>query len=288
MALTKEEENYRPRRRKIIKWCLLAGLLFLLAYPFFVERYLVQVNHYKIAVPNLPPAFSGIRVVQISDLHYGALVPRSFVQSLISRVNKLYPDLIICTGDYVHEFRSTKQIDEVWPLLAQLKAPMGVYSVLGNHDHWADSARSIYWLNKTGQGINHKKVRLERAGQFLWLVGAGDFYEDHKNLDIVLDGIPEKDCRVVLAHNPDTADTNYSKRIDLFVSGHTQGGQVSIPSVGPLILPVKNKNYSSGLKESNRGCKVFISKGIGWAIFPVRFNCFPEIAVLELVPENGG
>jgi predicted MPP superfamily phosphohydrolase len=70
------------------------------------------------------------------------------------------------------------------------------------------------------------------------------------------------------------------------VSGHTHGGQVNIPFLGTPVLPVQNKNYSSGLKQSLRGSRVFISKGIGWAIYPVRFNCFPEIAVLELIQTN--
>jgi predicted MPP superfamily phosphohydrolase len=88
------------------------------------------------------------------------------------------------------------------------------------------------------------------------------------------------------AHNPDTADTEYDGRADLMLCGHTHGGQVNIPLVGPLFLPVRNKSYSSGLKASPKGTRVFISKGIGWSGCPVRFNCLPEIAVLELVPET--
>ena len=99
----------------------------------------------------------------------------------------------------------------------------------------------------------------------------------------MLKDIPKSDCRIVLAHNPDTADTDFLSRVDLMISGHTHGGQVNIPFIGTPILPVRNKNYSCGLKTSLRGIKVFISRGIGWAIYPIRFNCFPEIAVLELV-----
>ncbi len=118
----------------------------------------------------------------------------------------------------------------------------------------------------------------------MWIAGAGDLWEDHKDLDEILRPIPEGDCRIVLAHNPDTADTSFNSRVDLFLSGHTHGGQVRIPFAGPPILPVRNKAYSSGLINSPRGTPVFISRGIGWAIFPIRINCFPEIAVLELVP----
>ena len=134
------------------------------------------------------------------------------------------------------------------------------------------------------QNSRHRVTSIDRHGSKLWLAGAGDLWEDHKSLDGLLSTIPKSDCRIVLAHNPDTADTEFSSRVDLMISGHTHGGQVRIPFVGTPVLPVRNKTYSSGLKTSLRGKKVFISRGIGWAVYPVRFNCFPEIAVLELIP----
>lgn len=255
------------------------------SYPIFLERYLILTNYYRLAVSNLPKEFSGFRIVHLTDLHYGFLVPLILIQDVVLRANRLKPDLIVCTGDFVHERNSTRQIDLVWPVLAQLKAPSGVYSVLGNHDHWADSERSAYWLKRTGQDLRHLCVSIERRGKRIWLGGAGDFLEDHRNLDGLLSGVPDADCRILLAHNPDTVDTSYSSRIDLTLAGHTHGGQVVIPLIGPPILPVLNKTYTSGLRHSRRGSKVFISKGIGWTHLPVRFNCYPEIAVLELVPE---
>jgi predicted MPP superfamily phosphohydrolase len=274
-------------RRQFLKYaCSSTSLGLLASYPIFIERYIVLTNMYRIAVPNLPKAFSGFRIVHLTDLHYGLLVPLGLIRRVIERANQLKPDLIVCTGDYVHEKNSTKQIDQVWPVLSQLSAPSGVFSVLGNHDHWADTARSDYWLERTEQGLRHKLARIEREGQYFWMAGAGDLWEDHRSLDGLLNKVPTADCRIVLAHNPDTADTDYTFRVDLMLSGHTHGGQVNIPFIGTPVLPVLNKDYSSGLKQSPRGCTVFISKGIGWAIYPVRFNCFPEIAVLELIPDT--
>ncbi len=277
--------NKITRRQFLKRACSLGSMGLVASYPICIERYIVLTNRYRVSVPNLPKAFSGFGIVQLSDLHYGFLMPLGIIRHVVEHANRLTPDLIVCTGDYVHEKNSTTQIDKVWPVMSQLSASSGVYSVLGNHDHWADTARSDYWLKRSQQDLRRKVVRLEREGQYLWLAGAGDLYEDHKNLDEVLDKIPDPECRIVLAHNPDSADTAFSKRIDLMISGHTHGGQVNIPFVGTPILPVKNKNYSSGLKVSPKGCKVFISKGIGWTICPIRFNCYPEIAVLELVSE---
>lgn len=274
-------------RRHFLKAAAGVGGLGLVAsYPIFIERYVILTNTYRIPVPNLPEAFAGLRIVHLTDLHYGSLVPLSVIRHVVNRANRIERDLIVCTGDYVHERKAITQIDQVWPELARLDAPLGVYSVLGNHDHWADTAKSDYWLKETGQDLRHKAVSIERAGQRLWLAGTGDLWEDPSPLDPLLQDIPDTECRIVLAHNPDTADTDFSQRVDLMLCGHTHGGQVNIPFFGPPVLPVHNKTYSSGLKTSPRGMKLFISRGIGWAILPVRFNCCPEIAVLELVRES--
>jgi predicted MPP superfamily phosphohydrolase len=265
---------------KLSAFSVVAGLIG--SYTLFVEHYLVQLNQYRIPVPNLPPEFNGFRIVHLTDLHYGSLVPFSFLQNVIRKANDLKKDVIVCTGDYVQEDDNDEEIDAVWPLLAELKAPLGVYSVLGNHDHWADSHRSAYWLERSGQDIGNRPHAIERGGKRLWIAGGGDLWEDHRDFDDLLRNVPVEDCRIVLAHNPDSADTSFSERIDLMICGHTHGGQVNLPFIGALVLPVENKNYSYGLKTSRKGMPVFISKGIGWAILPVRFNCLPEIAVLEL------
>jgi predicted MPP superfamily phosphohydrolase len=269
-------------RRTFLKVATFGSLAIAGSYPVFIERQIVVTNTYRILVPNLPESFTGLRIAQVTDLHLGFLVSVDFVKRVIRRVNEVGADLVVCTGDYVHERESTAQIDTVWPLMSGLTAPMGVFSVLGNHDHWADTQRSVHWLEKTGQDLHHKQKAIERGADRLWLVGAGDLWEDHRSLDEELRGIPESECRIVLAHNPDTADTPFGSHVDLMISGHTHGGQVVLPFIGAPVLPVKNKTYSSGLKTSPRGMKIFISRGVGWAIYPVRFNCFPEIAVLEL------
>ena len=143
-------------RRRFLKLAGYSGIFGLVAsYPVFIERYLVMTNRYRIPVPNLPRAFSGFRLVQLADLHYGFLVPLGLIREVVARANRIARDAIICTGDYVHERRATGQIDAVWPLLAELNAPSGVFSVLGNHDHWADTRRSQHWLSQTGQDLRH-------------------------------------------------------------------------------------------------------------------------------------
>jgi predicted MPP superfamily phosphohydrolase len=263
-----------------------SGAALLASYPVFIERSLVQVNNYRIPVPRLPPAFEGFTIVQLTDLHYGPLVSYRQLQRVVERANAIPRDITVCTGDYVQELNKCREIDKIWPLLGTLHAPKGVFSVLGNHDHWADTGRSLYWLDKTGQDLRRQTRKFERNGQALWIAGAGDYLMDRFSIDALAKPIPENDCRIVLAHNPDSADSIYDAPPDLMISGHTHGGQINIPFIGTPILPVNNKNYSSGLKKSVRGFPVFISRGIGWANYPVRFNCYPEIAVLHLTSKT--
>jgi predicted MPP superfamily phosphohydrolase len=270
-------------RRKFLKIACYGGVAALFAsYPVFVERNLVQINNYRIPVPSLPKSFSGFRVVHLTDLHFGYLVSESFIYGVIKKTNSLKPDIIVCTGDYVHARNSTKEIDTVWPILSKLKANYGVYSILGNHDHWADTGKSLQWLKSSGQNVRHTCKPIYKGKDRILIGGAGDYWEDELNIDQCFSSSDEGDCRILLTHNPDSIDTVFETPLSLALSGHTHGGQVSIPFYGPPVLPVNNKRYSSGLIETEK-CKLFISKGIGWAIYPIRFNCYPEIAVHELM-----
>ena len=270
-------------RRTFLKFAFYGGATALIgSYPVFIERNIVQVNRYKIPIANLPPSFHGFTIAQLTDLHLGFLVSESFVQGIVHRTNSLRTDLIVCTGDYVHERNAIRQIDRVWPILSKLEAKHGVYSVLGNHDHWADTDRSLYWLERTGQNIRHQCKPIYRGDDRIHIGGAGDLWEDQLKIDKTLNGCGKNECKILLAHNPDSVDTAFNTPLSLVISGHTHGGQVVVPFYGPPVLPVNNKAYSSGLISTPR-TQLFISRGIGWAIYPVRFNCYPEIAVLELV-----
>ena len=253
----------------------------MIGYPVLIERYRFQINRYEIPIAGLPPEFEGFSIVHLTDLHYGFLMPLAVVRRLIRQANMLEKDAIACTGDYVHQHNRTEQIDKVWPELIKLRAAEGVYSVLGNHDHWADSRKSLDWLRRSGQDVRHRAVSVTRDSARIWIGGAGDRWEDVSGVDEAFRFVPDGETKILLAHNPDTVDTAFHVRIDLVISGHTHGGQVVVPFWGPPILPVLNKRYSSGLIQTKK-TTLFISRGLGWAILPLRFNCLPEIAVLRL------
>lgn len=270
-------------RRKFLKFGIIGAMGCLAAsYPFFIERYLLQINIYNILVQNLPDKFIDFKIVQLTDLHYGKLMPKVFIEQIIDKANSLEGDLIVCTGDYVLSGKNvSRQIETVWSSLNKLRAEFGVYSVLGNHDHNANFNKSLECLNNSGQNIRHKAISLEKSGERIWIGGAGDLWEDDIGVDKAFKKVPNNECKILLAHNPDTADSKFNTRVDLMISGHTHGGQVNLPFIGAPFLPVKNKKYSSGFIRS-KYTNIFISRGIGWAVIPVRFNCHPEIAMLTL------
>jgi predicted MPP superfamily phosphohydrolase len=257
------------------------------AYPWSLSHRAVRVGRYRLPVPHLPEAFRGFTIAQFTDLHITSLESEGFLRRLATRTNELGADLIAVTGDYVHSRGTEETVDCVWSIFGELSAPHGVHIILGNHDYGLeDQAKQL--LKESSRSLHARSIPIRRDGQTLWFTGAGDFWRENLPLDPLLAKLPAKDCRVVLAHNPDTADTLKQERVDLFITGHTHGGQVRIPFVGTPVLPVLNKDYSSGLKRSPRGDAVFICRGVGWSILPVRFLCPPEIALLELVPDELG
>jgi predicted MPP superfamily phosphohydrolase len=270
-------------RRIFLKRCAIAAVAAgSFGYPLLIERYRFQVNRYDIPVTGLPAEFRGFTIVHLSDLHYGPLMPLAVIRYLVRQANALEKDVIVCTGDYVHGHNRTGQIERVWPVLNQLRSTGGVFSVLGNHDHWADARKSLDWLRRSGQDVRHRAVPISRGSARIWIGGAGDLWEDDPGIDRAFRSAPPGEAKILLAHNPDTIDTAFDTRVNLVIAGHTHGGQVIVPFWGPPILPVRNKRYASGLIHTEK-TKLFISRGLGWAILPVRLNCLPEIAVLRLV-----
>ncbi len=251
-------------------------------YAVFIERNLVQVNRYTIPIANLPQSFHGFTIAHLTDIHLGFLMSESFVENIVKKTNDLKTDAIVCTGDFVHNRDTTEEIDKVWPILSKLSAKHGVYSVLGNHDHTSDFNRSLYWLERSGQNLRHQHAVITKDAERIIIGGAGDYLEDSLEIDKTFSASDEKDCRILLAHNPDSIDTSFSTPLSLVISGHTHGGQVILPFIGPPILPVHNKNYNSGFITTGP-TPLFISRGIGWTLYPIRLNCYPEIAILQLV-----
>jgi predicted MPP superfamily phosphohydrolase len=235
------------------------------------------VNTYRIPVPHLPASFTGFTIVQLTDLHHGLGFPIGIIDRVIRQVDLLEKDAIVCTGDYIHGGDGFGAIDTIWSRLVTLRAKNGVYTVLGNHDHlWNNSDYSLSWLAKSGQSVRHSAVAISRGNDRIWIGGAGDLWHDELGIDQAFRDTPPEECKILLSHNPDAADTSFETRVDLMVCGHTHGGQIGIPPFTARL---------SGLHDKGR-MKVYISRGIGWYYVPIRINCAPEISVLKLFPSR--
>lgn len=280
-------------RRALLERCAKGAVLLsgggAAAYASVIEPGRIAVRRYVLPIADLPPALDGLRIVHISDTHYGPFMPLSFIARVVGQANALDPDIVLLTGDYVH--RTPKAIPEGVGILAGLQARHGVLAVLGNHDHWegAEAVRARFaeiglpLIENTRRFLTPDGLRAEPAPGALCIGGVGDYWEDAVLPERALESIPVTMPRLLLSHNPDVAEyLPKGLRVDLMLSGHTHGGQVRVPMMGTPIVPSEfGSKYAGGLCEGPQ-CPVLVSRGVGMAIIPVRFAIPPEIGLLEL------
>jgi predicted MPP superfamily phosphohydrolase len=247
----------------------------------------LELTKMDMVLPRLDPAFSGFRLAHISDIHMSSM-NRERLDEIVDRVNALKADLIAITGDFVTHHHKNYSRD-LSASLSRLRAPEGVYAVLGNHDHWAgvDEVRSL--LEEAGIiELRNKVVRLIRQGKHLHIAGVDSTYVQADRLDDVLAELPEEGAAVLLAHEPDYADTSAATgRFDLQLSGHSHGGQAYLPIIGSPFLPPHARKYPRGLYEID-GMKLYTNRGLGTIHINARINSTPEIALLTLCPPDRG
>ncbi len=164
--------------------------------------------------------------------------------------------------------------------LASLQGPLGVYACLGNHDYWTDPDAIARALGRAGvRVLRNEGVEVAEG---LWVAGLDDVWEGQPSLDMALKGMPSDAATVVIVHEPDYADeVTADGRVMLMVSGHTHGGQVRLPLLGPPILPYLGQRYPAGLYTLG-DMTLYVSRGVGLISPPVRFNCRPEVTLLTL------
>lgn len=263
-----------------------------LGYAYHVEPTWLAVNRVELPVRGLPKALSGLRVAQLSDFHFGPHIPPGYLEDAVERVAAEGPDLIALTGDFID--RGPGHVAEAARLFRGLKAPLGVFAVLGNHDfsvHTARGARKHPGLDDavadalSAEGVTvlrNRGARVERGGAALHVAGVDDLWSGASDLDAAFDGACPHAPRVLLAHNPQTAEQLGGRRADLILSGHTHGGQVNLPVVGRLLLNKQAKRWAAGLYPLEAG-HLYVNTGVGFG-WRFRFGVRPELAVFTLRP----
>lgn len=250
------------------------------------QRHL-DVSRRRVALAGLPSPFAGLRIAHLSDFHADGHVGYEPVRIAVDAALHLAPDLIAITGDFVNRLD-----DATTHLLAhelkRLHAPLGVFAVLGNHDHWAGADAVLALLRRVGLTVLHNDaIAVERDGARLHLAGVDDVGEGSADLARALRSVPTDECALLLCHAPDFADVAAGDpRVVLQLSGHSHGGQVCAPGGRPIWLPNHGRLYPEGLHQIG-GLTLYTSRGIGACYPPIRINCRPEVALLELVTDAG-
>jgi predicted MPP superfamily phosphohydrolase len=228
-------------------------------------------------IPDLPRELDGLKIGQISDIHLGWMFTSSNLQRAIDWLNKLQPDLLALTGDFIgHDL----DIDMLRTQLAGITAPAGVYAVLGNHDYWTDVAAIEQLFKEQGIVLLRNEQRtIVVNGVPLSIVGVDCVWEAQHNVEQAFnERLPEL-ATIVLAHEPDIADEIVRYKPLLQLSGHTHGGHFALPLLGPAFLPRHGFRYFRGLQRVG-GMWLYVSRGVGG--FPLRLGCPPEAAVFTL------
>jgi predicted MPP superfamily phosphohydrolase len=252
-------------------------------------RHELEIVRRTILIRDLPDSFRGFRIAQISDIHLVEWTEPWFLQRVVDATNKLAPDLVALTGDFISNGpRSVSVAYKAMPVCAEvlsgLRCPLR-YAILGNHDATVDPGMVIRALASVRiPTLVNSFTAIERGNDRLWLCGVDDPGTSQPDLTLAVPPNPGAPV-ILLAHEPDYADGvrrhPRAPLIDLMLSGHSHGGQVRIPLIGPLVLPPMGRKYVEGLFRIDQ-MQLYVNRGIGTVSLPFRFDCPPELTEITL------
>ena len=265
----------------------ISGVLFLIILAvcsLFKEPFDIRLERKTIFLKKLPENFEGLKIIQISDLHSKKFGKKE--KRILEIINQEKPDFLFITGD-INEARANKidLCEKFWEKLGKLKQGC-VYAVFGNHIYEDEKIEPIVLksiLEKLGiQVLDNENVKLERGGEYIWLLGVNDPHTNHHNLSKTLQGVDSSSTRILLSHSPEIMDDLKIGDVNLILTGHTHGGQVKIPHIRPFWSPTKyHGKYVKGLFNV-KGAYMYVNRGIGTKKLPIRFNSRPEITLFTL------
>jgi predicted MPP superfamily phosphohydrolase len=244
----------------------------------YIEPGWIKLQRIKVQLRGLPRRLDGFTIAQLSDLHRGPDVAAEHITKAVDLALRQAPDVVALTGDFV-----TGSADYAASCAAAL-APVArggkAFACLGNHDHWTDPEAVETAIASVGVDLLRNDGRQLADG--LWLAAVDDVWEQQADLERALRSVPAGVGAVLLAHEPDYADAvALDGRVGLQLSGHSHGGQVRLPLLGPVVLPYLAEKYNCGLYELD-GLSLYVNRGVGLIQPAVRFNCSPEVTLITL------
>ncbi len=273
--LTRWPFSRRPRLRRLTFFVIVLAAL-LAGYAVGVEPYWLEVTRHTVPASAAVRLTSPLRVAHVSDLHTRGLGRRE--RALLARLEQERPDLIVITGDTLAGFGGTHRGTR--ELLTQLKAPLGVYLVRGNWENWQPPGNEAEHYRLAG--VKLLLNRGESVRPDVWVGGVDDAGNGRPDALAALGAAPPGALRILLFHSPAYFD-QVADQVHFAFSGHTHGGQVRIPFLPPLWLPYGSWPYVEGWYEHG-AARMYVSRGVGTSVLPVRFACRPELAIITIQP----
>ncbi|MCC6446932.1 MAG: metallophosphoesterase [Armatimonadetes bacterium] len=249
----------------------------------------MEITETEIRLPRLPAELDGLRAVHLSDFHLGHWVGPEYMAACLERAMGLKPDILLLTGDFV--CRTHKELPPFREMFSHLNAPLGVWGVLGNHDHETGAERMAGALRECGiRLLTNESLPFPGAKGGFYLAGIDDPITGASSLEKAFESIPQEAGTLLLSHAPDIAPLAACMGADLILSGHTHGGQVLLPRLGApagLISETHRTPYRGGLYRLE-GTQVYVTRGLGVTFLPIRWGCPPEISLLALRRQKEG
>ncbi|MBA2870613.1 hypothetical protein HNQ85_000883 [Anoxybacillus calidus] len=258
-------------------------------YARFIEpKQLVTTNH-VISHPLIPKSFDGVKIVQFSDTHLGHFYDLKQLERIVHKINELNPDLVVFTGDLIDEPNKYPDTKQIIPILKKIEARLGKFSIYGNHDH-GGYGTEIYLdiMNRANfKTLINEHVIIELLDKSkIAIAGLDDMMLGKPNFSAMTRDIPPNTYTIALLHEPDGANITASFPVHLQLSGHSHGGQIQIPFLGPLVTPPLAVKYYEGFYKIN-DLTLYVNRGLGTTRMPFRFFSLPELTVFTLKHQRG-
>lgn len=273
---TAREAPARENRKRIVLALVLAALVLFFAYSLWIEPFRVEVVHTSVQGNVATP----LKIAQLSDLHTHGVGARE--RRVLDILDDEKPDVVVVTGDSLGGYGGTYAM--VQEVFQQLHAPLGVWVVRGNYENWRQMQHEHSFYANAGVHLLLNSGTLLRND--VWLAGVDDPYTGKPSIEGALTGAPPGVYEILLFHSPAYFD-RVAGHVDLCLAGHTHGGQVRPPFLPPLWLPKGCWPYVAGWYEAKgTKSKMYVNRGIGTSLMPIRFNSRPEVTILKVEPET--
>lgn len=262
---------------------LICSISLILLYSRFIGTSGIKVNEYKITNKNIPLEYHGLKVVQISDIHYGSTINESKLKKIVDEINLLNPDIVVLTGDLIDERIPYNKV-EIINNLSNINAKLGKYSISGNHDYPIENYNELIINSGFIDLNNNYELIYNDSNQPIIISGISSNNKDTSNLSektakfdsFIAENSIEPVYSILLIHEPDFIDKISLENYNLVLAGHTHNGQINIPLLKKLYLPKNGKKYSGGYYNISN-TDIFISNGLGTSWLKFRLFSRPSI-----------